>query len=101
MGVVLASSYEAKACGVRTPMGLSQARALCPRAVVVPPRMRAYAEASKAVFEIFRDTTPIVEGISTDEAFLELTGLYKIRGHAREMAARLRHDVREKVGLPI
>jgi len=101
MGVVLAASYEAKACGVRTPMGLTQARALCPRAVVVPPRMRAYAAASKAVFEIFRDTTPIVEGISIDEAFLDVTGLYKIRGPAREIAARLRHDVREKVGLPI
>src|SRR3954454_19534895 len=79
MGVVLAASYEAKACGVRTPMGVSQARALCPRAVVVPPRMHAYAEASKAVFEIFRDTTPIVEGISIDEAFLEVGGLLKIR----------------------
>ena len=101
MGVVLAASYEAKACGVRTPMGLTQARALCPRAVVVPPRMRAYAEASKAVFEIFRDTTPIVEGISIDEAFLDVAGLYKIRGPAREIAARLRSDVREKVGLPI
>src|SRR3954451_18502834 len=101
MGVVLAASYEAKACGVRTPMGVSQARALCPRAVVVPPRMQAYAAASKAVFEIFRDTTPIVEGISIDEAFLDVAGLYKIRGPAREIAARLRHDVREKVGLPI
>jgi DNA polymerase-4 len=101
MGVVLAASYEAKACGVRTPMGVSQARALCPRAVVVPPRMKAYASASRAVFEIFRDTTPIVEGISIDEAFLDVTGLRKIRGSAREIAGFLRADVREKVGLPI
>jgi DNA polymerase IV len=101
MGVVLAASYEAKACGVRTPMGLTQARALCPRAVVVPPRMKAYSTASKAVFEIFRDTTPLVEGISIDEAFLDVTGLRKIRGTPREIAARLRADVREKVGLPI
>src|SRR5690349_20761276 len=101
MGVVLAASYEAKARGVRTPMGVHQARALCPDAVVVPPRMQAYAAASKAVFEIFRDTTPIVEGISIDEAFLDVTGLYKIRGPAREIAARLRSDVREKVDLPI
>src|SRR6201991_1013787 len=57
-GVVLACSYEAKRRGVRTAMGGRQARALCPEAVVVPPRMRAYSEASKAVFEIFRDTTP-------------------------------------------
>jgi DNA polymerase-4 len=101
MGVVLAASYEAKACGVRTPMGLTQARALCPRAVVVPPRMAAYSTASKAVFEIFRDTTPLVEGISIDEAFLDVTGLRKIRGRPREIASRLRADVRDKVGLPI
>jgi DNA polymerase-4 len=101
MGVVLAASYEAKARGVRTPMGVSQARALCPGAVVVPPRMSAYSAASKAVFEIFRDTTPIVEGISIDEAFLDVTGLRKICGTPREIAAKLRADVRERVGLPI
>jgi len=101
MGVVLAASYEAKAFGVRTPMGLTQARALCPRAIVVPPRMSAYSQASKDVFAVFRDTTPIVEGISIDEAFLEVGGLLKIRGTPTEIAARLRADVRERVGLPI
>ncbi|GIE93217.1 DNA polymerase IV [Paractinoplanes rishiriensis] len=101
MGVVLAASYEAKARGVRTPMGVSQARALCPGAVVVPPRMSAYTAASKAVFEIFRDTTPIVEGISIDEAFLDVTGLHKIRGTPRVIATKLRADVRERAGLPI
>ncbi|MFG1603974.1 DNA polymerase IV [Actinoplanes sp. NPDC049265] len=101
MGVVLAASYEAKAFGVRTPMGLTQARHLCPRAVVVPPRMSAYSAASKAVFQVFRDTTPIVEGISIDEAFLEVGGLLKIRGTPASIAARLRTDVRERVGLPI
>src|SRR3712207_4512738 len=60
-GVVLAASYEAKACGVRTAMGGRQARALCPDLVVVPPRMSAYSDASKAVFEVFEDTTPLVE----------------------------------------
>src|ERR1700741_3413936 len=74
-GVVLAASYEAKACGVRTAMGGRSARRLCPDAVVVSPRMSAYSEASKAVFEIFRDTTPEVEGISIDEAFLDVSGL--------------------------
>src|SRR5205823_767751 len=59
-GVVLAASYEAKACGVRTAMGGAQARRLCPQAVVVPPRMSAYAEASKAVFQVFEQTTPLV-----------------------------------------
>src|SRR3954447_14910166 len=101
MGVVLAASYEAKACGVSTPMGLTQARALCPRAVVVPPRMQAYAAASKAVFEVFRDTTPIVEGISIDEAFLEVGGLERIRGAPAAIAAGLRAQVKERVGLPI
>src|SRR5256884_8000065 len=66
MGVVLAASYEAKAFGVRTAMGSRQARELCPRAIVVPPRMAAYSEASRAVFEVFADTTPLVEGISID-----------------------------------
>src|SRR5918995_5325602 len=59
-GVVLAASYEAKAYGVRTAMGGKQARRLCPGAVVVEPRMSAYADASKAVFRIFEDTTPLV-----------------------------------------
>jgi DNA polymerase-4 len=101
MGVVLAASYEAKAMGVGTPMGVSQARALCPRAVVVPPRMSAYSAASKAVFQVFRETTPIVEGISIDEAFLDVSGLRKISGTACEIAGRLRAEVRERVGLPI
>jgi DNA polymerase-4 len=101
MGVVLAASYEAKACGVRTPMGVSQARALCPRAIVVPPRMSAYSTASKAVFQIFRETTPLVEGISIDEAFLDVSGLRKISGTPRRIAEVLRAAVRERVGLPI
>src|SRR5881398_3312364 len=70
-GVVLAASYEAKARGVRTAMGGAQARRLCPDAIVVEPRMSAYGEASRAVFEVFRDTTPLVEGLSIDEAFLD------------------------------
>ena len=101
VGVVLAASYEAKAFGIRTPMGLTQARAMCPRAVVVPPRMSAYSRASKDVFAVFRDTTPLVEGISIDEAFLEVGGLHRIRGTPTEIAIKLRSDVRERVGLPI
>ena len=100
-GVVLAASYEAKACGVRTAMGGRQARRLCPDAVVVPPRMSAYAEASKAVFRVFEDTTPLVEGLSIDEAFLDTRGLERLSGTPPEIAARLRRDVREQVGLPI
>ena len=100
-GVVLAASYEAKAHGVRTAMGGAQARRLCPHAVVVPPRMSAYAKASKAVFEVFERTTPLVEGLSIDEAFLDVRGLERISGSATEIAARLRREIRERVGLPI
>jgi DNA polymerase IV len=100
-GVVLAASYEAKACGVRTAMGEPQARRLCPQAIVVPPRMGVYAKASKAVFEVFRQTTPLVEGLSIDEAFLDVGGLWRVAGPPTEIAVRLRGEVRERVGLPI
>ncbi|WP_245553177.1 DNA polymerase IV [Nocardia veterana] len=100
-GVVLAASYEAKAYGIRTPMNARQALRLCPHAIVVPPRMSAYARASRAVFEIFRDTTPEVEGISIDEAFLDVSGLHRISGTPLEIAAGLRARVRAEVGLPI
>src|SRR5439155_25929057 len=79
-GVVLAASYEAKAYGVRTAMGGRRARRLCPDAVVVSPRMSAYTEASKAVYRVFDDTTPLVEGLSIDEAFLDVRGLERIAG---------------------
>jgi DNA polymerase IV len=100
-GVVLAASYEAKAYGVRTAMGGGRARRLCPAAVVVPPRMSAYSAASKAVFEVFEDTTPLVEGISIDEAFLDVRGLERLAGSPTEIAVRLRQDVLDRVGLPI
>jgi DNA polymerase-4 len=100
-GVVLAASYEAKAFGVRTAMGGAQARKLCPSAVVVSPRMAAYAEASKELFSIFEDASPLVEGLSIDEAFLDARGLAHIRGTPPEIAERLRRDVRERVGVPI
>jgi DNA polymerase IV len=100
-GVVLAASYEAKARGIRTAMGGARARHLCPEAVVVAPRMSAYSEASKAVFEVFEDTAPVVEGLSIDEAFLDVRGLDHISGTPIEIAARLRQRIREEVGLPI
>jgi DNA polymerase-4 len=100
-GVVLAASYEAKAYGVRTAMGGAQARLLCPQAVVVRPRMDAYAEASKAAFRVFNQTTPLVEGLSIDEAFLDVGGLRRTAGPPADIAVRLRRDVLEQVGLPI
>ena len=100
-GVVLAASYEAKAFGVRTAMGVAQARRLCPPAVVVPPRIDAYVEASRAVFAVFDDTTPLVEGLSIDEAFLDVGGLRRSAGPPPLIAERLRRQVRERVGLAI
>ncbi|MBL1077066.1 DNA polymerase IV [Nocardia sp. 2] len=100
-GVVLAASYQAKAYGVRTPMNVREALRLCPGAIVVPPRMGAYSAASRAVFEIFRDTTPEVEGISIDEAFLDVSGLWRIAGEPVAIARGLRERVRREVGLPI
>jgi DNA polymerase-4 len=100
-GVVLAASYEAKAYGVRTAMSGREARRLCPHAIIVPPRMSAYSQASSAVFEVFHDTTPVVEPLSVDEAFLDVSGLRRVAGTPVEIAARLRARVREQVGLPI
>ena len=100
-GVVLAASYEAKAFGIRTAMGGRQARRLCPDVVVVPPRMAAYGEASQAVFDVFADTTPLVEPLSIDEAFLDVGGLGRVSGTPTEIAVRLRQNVLDRVGLPI
>lgn len=100
-GVVLACSYEAKALGIRTAMNGSEARRVCPEAVVVPARMSAYSEASKAVYSIFHETSPLVEGLSIDEAFLDAGGLEHISGTPAEIAAKLRREVLEKVGLRI
>jgi DNA polymerase-4 len=100
-GVVLAASYEAKAYGIRTAMSGALARRLCPPAVVVSPRMTAYAEASKAIYRVFDDTTPLVEGLSIDEAFLDVRGMERLAGTPTEIANRLRREVRARVGLPI
>jgi DNA polymerase IV len=100
-GVVLAASYEARAYGVYGAMGGAEARRLCPHAIVVPPRMEAYSEASKAVFRVFDDTTPLVEALSIDEAFLDVGGLRRVSGTPAQIAVRLRREVRDRVGLPI
>jgi DNA polymerase-4 len=100
-GVVMAASYEARAFGVRSAMGGDRARRLCPDAVFVNPDFDAYAEASRQVFRLFRRTAPDVEGLSIDEAFLDVRGLERIAGTPSEIAVRLRREVRERVGLPI
>ena len=100
-GVVLAASYEAKAYGIRTAMGGRQARRLCPDAIVVPPRFSAYTEASRGLFAVFEDLSPVVEGLSIDEAFLDVRGMERIAGTPEQIAVRLRAAGRERVGLPV
>jgi DNA polymerase IV len=99
--VVLAASYEAKAHGIHSAMGVAWALRLCPRAIVVEPRMSAYSEASTELYRVFDDTSPRVEGMSIDEAFLDVRGVRRLSGTPREIAVRLRREVREQVGLPV
>jgi DNA polymerase-4 len=100
-GVVLAASYPARARGVRTAMGGRQALRLCPDAVVVPPRFDAYVAASRAVFDVFARTSPLVEGVSIDEAFLDVAGLRRVSGTPRQIGDKLRATVRAEVGLAV
>ena len=99
--VVLAASYEAKRHGVHGGMGGVEARRRCPDIVCVEPRMAAYAEASRAVFEIFERTSPVVEPLSIDEAFLDAGGMEEVFGTPEAIARRLREEVRRHLGLPI
>ncbi len=100
-GVVMAASYEARARGVRSAMSAGKARRICPGLIVVECSFEAYSEASRAVFDVFADTSPIVEKLSVDEAFLDVRGLERICGTPEEIAVRLRARVREEVGLPL
>ncbi len=100
-GVVLAASYEAKAYGVRTAMSGAAARRACPNLIEVPPRFDAYSSASKEVLAIFRDTSPIVEPMSIDEAFIDVAGLWRLAGTPRDVATRLRSRVADEVGLSL
>ena len=100
-GVVMAASYEARDCGVRSAMGGGEARLRCPHAIWVPPRMEAYSDASAAVFAIFDDVTPMVEPVSVDEAFLDVSGSIRLFGEPRSIAAQLRTRVTDEVGLPL
>jgi DNA polymerase-4 len=100
-GVVMAASYEARAYGIEGGMNGWRARRLCPHAVVVPPRFSAYTEASRALFDLFEETAPLVEGISLEEAFLDVRGLERISGTPRQIGERLRRRAQERVGLAV
>lgn len=98
-GVVCAASYEARPFGVHSAMPVGEALRRCPQAIVVPPRREAYAEASSIVFSIFRGVTPLVEGLSLDEAFLDVTGSLGLFGDGVTIAKRIKHDIFEQTGL--
>jgi DNA polymerase-4 len=100
-GVVMAASYEARAYGIHGAMGGRRARQLCPHLIAVPPRFEAYTEASRALFALFEETAPLVEGLSLEEAFLDVRGLEKISGTPRQIAERLRRRARERIGLAV
>ena len=98
-GVVSAASYEARTFGVHSAMPLVQAGKLCPNGIFVPGNSAAYEEASDAVMALFAERTPLVEPISLDEAFLDVTGTAHLFGGAEQCGRGLKRDVREKVGL--
>ena len=100
-GVVMAASYEARAYGIHGAMGGRRARRLCPDLVAVPPRFEAYTEASRELFDLFEETAPLVEGLSLEEAFLDVRGLERISGTPRQIAERLRRTARERIGLAV
>ena len=100
-GVVAAASYEARVFGVRSAMSSAEAKQRCPELVFVSGDMARYAVESRKIFEIFRRYSPLVEGLSLDEAFLDLTGSERLLGPAREVAERLRCDVRESTQLAV
>jgi len=98
-GVVAAASYEARPMGVRSAMPMAVALRRCPNAVVIPPRHHRYREVSNEVFAVFRRFTPLVEGISLDEAFLDVTESQTLFGDAVSIARRIKQTIREEIQL--
>ena len=99
-GVVLAASYEVRPFGVRSAIPMARALVLAPGAIVVPPRFSAYAEASEQVFAILERYTPLIEPLSLDEAFLDVTASRTLFGSPAEIATRLRREIASEVNLP-
>ena len=100
-GVVSAASYEAREFGVHSAMPSYRARELCPQGIYLRGNMARYTRESQRIFAVFRDFTPSVQGLSLDEAFLDLTGTRRLLGPARDVAVRLRERVRSEIGLAV
>ena len=98
-GVVSAASYEARKFGVHSAMPTSQAIRLCPNAILLPVRMKRYAELSQQIHAIFQNFTPEIEPISLDEAFLDTTGSLQLFGSAEKMGRDIKHQIKEQLGL--
>lgn len=98
-GVVTSATYEARRYGVRSAMPMSQALRLCPNAIILPPHYDRYTEYSRKVMDIFHEVTPLVEPLSIDEAFLDVSGARRLLGTPRRIAELIRSRVREETGL--
>ena len=98
-GVVAACSYEARKFGVRSALPISRAWKLCPEGVYVRPRMDRYVEVSRQVMEVFRRYTDLVEPLSIDEAFLDITGSVRLLGPAEQIASAIKKEIKETTGL--
>ena len=98
-GVVAAASYEARQYGVFSAMPMAEALRRCPHAIVVSHNMGNYGQASQDFFEILDDFSPLVEGLSVDEAFVDVTGMHRLMGDARSIAKQIKSRVHEEIGL--
>ena len=98
-GVVCAASYEARKFGIHSAMPAARARRLCPRAVFIPPRMEHYANVSSEIRNIFHQFTPLVEPLSLDEAFLDVTGSETLFGSSVEIGRRVQETIRKETKL--
>jgi len=98
-GVVAAASYESRVYGIRSAMPIAEAMRRCPELIRIPPRMQAYKKASREIFRIFREFTPLVEGLSLDEAFLDVTRSRKLLGDAETMAAMIKQRIKDATRL--
>ena len=98
-GVVAAASYEVREFGVRSAMSMADARRRCPNLIRVQPRMAHYQAVSRQIFKVFREFTPIVEGLSLDEAFLDVTASRSLHGSGVEIAKNIKQAIRDRTGL--